>query len=119
MILWECALLSARTIRSSSPVTGLPATGEHNGGRRDQRDCLGTGQRCILCRLVDQRAQLGRSGCLITAGVTLRQRRASGGCRQTVVCFFKQKTAYELIVTAFAQGDRRALKNLLSREVYD
>jgi predicted lipid-binding transport protein (Tim44 family) len=29
------------------------------------------------------------------------------------------KAAYEMIVTAFAQGDRKALKNLLSREVFD
>ncbi|HST95016.1 MAG TPA: Tim44/TimA family putative adaptor protein [Microvirga sp.] len=29
------------------------------------------------------------------------------------------KAAYEMIVTAFAQGDRRTLKDLLSREVYD
>lgn len=29
------------------------------------------------------------------------------------------KVAYEMIVTAFAEGDRKALKNLLSREVYD
>ena len=29
------------------------------------------------------------------------------------------RAAYEMIVLAFAQGDRRALKNLLSREVYD
>lgn len=29
------------------------------------------------------------------------------------------KAAYEMIVTAFAEGDRKALKNLLSREVYD
>ena len=29
------------------------------------------------------------------------------------------KMAYEMIVTAFAQGDRRALKTLLSRDVYD
>jgi predicted lipid-binding transport protein (Tim44 family) len=27
--------------------------------------------------------------------------------------------AYEMIVTAYAQGDRRALKDLLSRDVYD
>lgn len=29
------------------------------------------------------------------------------------------KLAYEMIVTAFAQGDRKTLKGLLSREVYD
>ncbi|MEZ5789695.1 MAG: Tim44/TimA family putative adaptor protein [Nitratireductor sp.] len=29
------------------------------------------------------------------------------------------KMAYEMIVTAFADGDRKTLKNLLSREVYD
>ena len=29
------------------------------------------------------------------------------------------RAAYEMIVTAFADGDRRALKTLLSREVYD
>jgi predicted lipid-binding transport protein (Tim44 family) len=29
------------------------------------------------------------------------------------------RTAYEMIVTAYAQGDRRALKNLLSKDVYD
>jgi predicted lipid-binding transport protein (Tim44 family) len=29
------------------------------------------------------------------------------------------RTAYEMIVTAYAQGDRRNLKNLLSKEVYD
>lgn len=29
------------------------------------------------------------------------------------------KMAYEMIVTAYADGDRRTLKNLLSREVYD
>ncbi len=29
------------------------------------------------------------------------------------------KAAYEMIVTAFAEGDRKALKPLLSREVYD
>jgi predicted lipid-binding transport protein (Tim44 family) len=29
------------------------------------------------------------------------------------------KAAYEMIVTAFAEGDRRSLKNLLSKEVYD
>ena len=29
------------------------------------------------------------------------------------------RTAYEMIVNAYAEGDRRALKNLLSREVYD
>lgn len=29
------------------------------------------------------------------------------------------KMAYEMIVTAYADGDRKALKNLLSREVYD
>lgn len=29
------------------------------------------------------------------------------------------KGAYEMIVTAFAEGDRKALKQLLSREVYD
>ncbi len=29
------------------------------------------------------------------------------------------KLAYEMIVTAFADGDRKALRNLLSREVYD
>ncbi len=29
------------------------------------------------------------------------------------------KVAYEMVVTAFAQGDKPALKNLLSREVYD
>lgn len=29
------------------------------------------------------------------------------------------KVAYEMIVTAFADGDRKTLKNLLSREVYD
>ncbi|NIX75537.1 Tim44/TimA family putative adaptor protein [Microvirga terricola] len=29
------------------------------------------------------------------------------------------KAAYEMIVTAFAQGDRRTLKDLLSKDVYD
>lgn len=29
------------------------------------------------------------------------------------------KAAYEMIVTAFAQGDRKTLKNLLDKEVYD
>jgi predicted lipid-binding transport protein (Tim44 family) len=29
------------------------------------------------------------------------------------------RAAYEMIVSAFAEGDRRTLKNLLSREVYD
>jgi len=29
------------------------------------------------------------------------------------------RAAYEMIVSAYAQGDRRALKNLLSREVYE
>jgi len=29
------------------------------------------------------------------------------------------RIAYEMIVTAFAEGDRKSLKNLLSREVYD
>src|SRR5437773_1832701 len=29
------------------------------------------------------------------------------------------RAAYEMIVAAFAEGDRRTLKNLLSREVYD
>jgi predicted lipid-binding transport protein (Tim44 family) len=29
------------------------------------------------------------------------------------------RTAYEMIVTAYADGDRRILKNLLSRDVYD
>jgi predicted lipid-binding transport protein (Tim44 family) len=29
------------------------------------------------------------------------------------------RQAYEMIVTAYAEGDRRALRNLLSREVYD
>ena len=29
------------------------------------------------------------------------------------------RAAYEMIVTAYAEGDRRNLKNLLSREVYD
>jgi len=29
------------------------------------------------------------------------------------------RSAYEMIVTAFAQGDRRMLKNLLARDVYD
>jgi predicted lipid-binding transport protein (Tim44 family) len=29
------------------------------------------------------------------------------------------RSAYELIVTAYAEGDRRSLKNLLSRDVYD
>jgi predicted lipid-binding transport protein (Tim44 family) len=29
------------------------------------------------------------------------------------------KAAYEMIVTAFAEGDRKSLKNLLSKEVYD
>src|SRR5262245_48857987 len=29
------------------------------------------------------------------------------------------KVAYEMVVTAFAQGDRQSLKNLLSRDVYE
>jgi predicted lipid-binding transport protein (Tim44 family) len=29
------------------------------------------------------------------------------------------RAAYEMVVTAFAEGDRRTLKNLLSKEVYD
>ena len=29
------------------------------------------------------------------------------------------RAAYEMIVTAYAEGDRRNLKNLLSRDVYD
>src|SRR5437763_7641261 len=29
------------------------------------------------------------------------------------------RAAYEMIVSAYAEGDRRTLKNLLSREVYD
>jgi predicted lipid-binding transport protein (Tim44 family) len=29
------------------------------------------------------------------------------------------KSAYEMIVTAYAEGDRKTLKNLLSKEVYD
>jgi predicted lipid-binding transport protein (Tim44 family) len=29
------------------------------------------------------------------------------------------RTAYEMVVTAFAEGDRKVLKQLLSREVYD
>jgi predicted lipid-binding transport protein (Tim44 family) len=29
------------------------------------------------------------------------------------------RAAYEMVVTAYAEGDRRALKNLLSRDVYD
>jgi predicted lipid-binding transport protein (Tim44 family) len=29
------------------------------------------------------------------------------------------KTAYEMIVTAFAEGDRKTLKNLLARDVFD
>jgi predicted lipid-binding transport protein (Tim44 family) len=29
------------------------------------------------------------------------------------------KAAYEMVVTAFAEGDRKTLKNLLSREVFD
>ena len=29
------------------------------------------------------------------------------------------RAAYEMVVTAFAEGDRRSLKNILSRDVYD
>ena len=29
------------------------------------------------------------------------------------------RAAYEMIVTAFAEGDRRSLRNLLSKEVFD
>ncbi len=50
------------------------------------------------------------AGCHCLAGFLVRSRGIS---------FAGARSAYEMIVLAFANGDRRALKDLLSSEVYD
>ena len=45
---------------------------------------------------------------------------AAGDSQFSVAAFLDgAKVAYEMIIGAFAQGDKQALKNLLSREVFD
>ena len=45
---------------------------------------------------------------------------STGGAQFDPDAFLKgARSAYEMIVMAFAEGDRRSLKNLLSKEVYD
>jgi len=100
--------------------------------RRVNRSAPPAPKTSSLCR-----AQAG--GCRADAGCSRRAGRALEGRRRTGLraCYgprrdFRRRpdfdakhfltgarAAYEMIVNAYAEGDRRTLKNLLSREVYD
>jgi predicted lipid-binding transport protein (Tim44 family) len=60
---------------------------------------------------------IAEAGSPIAAGLDAIAREEPGFDAQHFVA--GARAAYEMIVMAYAEGDRRALKNLLSKEVYD
>jgi predicted lipid-binding transport protein (Tim44 family) len=65
----------------------------------------------------DRWKDLAESGSSVAAGLdAIAAADASFGAKHFIA---GARAAYEMIVTAFAEGDRRQLRNLLSREVYD
>ncbi len=68
-------------------------------------------------RSVDDR--VGSSGVEAPARPQVREIAKSDPSFDTASFLNGAKAAYEMIVTAYAQGDRDTLANLLSREVYD
>jgi len=60
---------------------------------------------------------IAEAGSAVAAGLDAIAREEPGFDAQHFVA--GARAAYEMIVMAYAEGDRRALKNLLSKEVYD
>lgn len=66
---------------------------------------------------VDRWKGIAEQGSALAAGLdTIVREDKSFDCKHFIA---GARAAYEMIVTAYASGDRRALKNLLSREVYE
>ncbi len=68
-------------------------------------------------KLTAEIEQFSNGNAAITAGLTAIAEADPAFSPKAFVDGAKQ--AYEMIVTAFAQGDRRTLKNLLDKDVYD
>lgn len=98
------------------------APSEGNGAVRDNVVTL-RGEPRRPAEPMDEEAFAKRLKDIAPAGSTLAQKLQA--IAQADASFDPQhflngaKAAYEMIVTAFAAGDRKALKQLLSREVYD
>jgi predicted lipid-binding transport protein (Tim44 family) len=65
----------------------------------------------------DRWSGLAESGSAVAAGLDAIAREDKGFDGKHFIA--GARAAYEMIVTAYAEGDRRTLKNLLSRDVYD
>jgi predicted lipid-binding transport protein (Tim44 family) len=65
----------------------------------------------------DRWAGIAEAGSAVAAGLDAIAREDKGFDIKHFIT--GARAAYEMIVTAYAEGDRRALKNLLSRDVYD
>ena len=68
-------------------------------------------------RSADRWAGIADAGSVVAAGLDAIARQDKSFDAKHFIA--GARAAYEVIVTAFAEGDRRTLKNLLSRDVYD
>jgi predicted lipid-binding transport protein (Tim44 family) len=96
---------SARTQPNENIVT-LPNRGSRRGGQEALSDTAGA--------VADAVAKPGSK-----LNTQLRSVIAADAGFDPAVFLDGAKMAYEMIVTAFADGDRKTLRNLLSREVYE
>ena len=101
-----------RSVRSAGCRQGRqPAASRPAGGRRRSRGCDHDGGR----RSPRAHVRLGRRSSPTRWSLSF-----TPSARFDPDHFLAgAKAAYEMIVTAFAEGNRKTLKNLLSREVYD
>ncbi len=98
----------ARPAAAGDKVITLPSRKEAARPAEPQAEVAPLGNRWEGVAVADSPVAAGLDA-IAAADPSFDGKEFLGGARQ----------AYEMIVTAFADGDRRVLKNLLSREVYD
>ncbi len=86
----------------------IPLPGQ--GGQQSQRDAEGASDDMVIEKVAPAGSALNEA---------LRQILSADRSFEPGPFLEGAKSAYEMIVIAFAEGDRKSLKNLLSREVYD
>lgn len=98
---------AAKPVPGRDKVVSLPPRG--NDAAAQNSDAGGTAG--------DRLDSIVPAGSPAAAGLLEIMRREPGFSAQEFIA--GAKAAYEMIVSAFAEGDRRTLKNLLAKEVFD
>src|SRR5690606_10129673 len=137
LIVAVVVILKLRSVLGRRTGDEEPRYGRQAKAQQEAREraAAAQGKVVTLPRRAREAAAVGRQGQVATADADSRVRNFAGGntvLEQALLMIARAdasfdpeqfvrgaKQAYEMIVTAFAEGNRKLLKDLLSREVFD